>query len=353
MPCRDEVGAIETCVRSILAQEGVPGGFEIIVADGASDDGTRQVLDRLAAQDPRLRVITNPQHIVSTGLNAAIRAAKGDIIVRLDVHTEYAPDYISRCLEVLPKTQADNVGGPWVAQGDGLVSGAIAAAFQSAVAFGGARSHDPTYEGPVDTVYLGCWRRSAFERFGFFDEELVRNQDDEHNLRILRNGGTIWQSPLIHSWYRPRSSFRSLFVQYLQYGYWKVRVIQKHKLPASWRHLVPGAFVLTALLLLLIFCVRLVLGAERFPFLRALLWLLGSYAFFVMLASLHTAWRSRWRLLPLLPIVFGCFHFGYSLGFLRGLWDFVIRRWLPSQLTRLTLYQHGRNKVASHENRVA
>src|SRR5262249_37522272 len=141
------------------------------------------------------------------------------------------------------ETGADKVGGPWVAEGKGYVGRAIAAAFQSPFAVGGARGHDPNYEGIVDLVYLGCWRRGVFDWFGLFDEELVRNQDDEFDLQLIRAGGTIWQSPRIRSWNQPRGSLRTLFLQYMQYGYWKVRVIQKHKIPASTRHLMPGGFV--------------------------------------------------------------------------------------------------------------
>ena len=146
---------------------------------------------------------------------------------------------------MLQETGADNVGGPWVARGKGKVGMAIAAAFESPFSCGGARGHDPKYSGPVDTVYLGCWRREIFDRIGLFDEELVRNQDDEFNLRLVRSGGKVWQSVAIKSCYHPRESLRHLFKQYVQYGYWKARVLKKHRLPASVRHLVPSIFVLT------------------------------------------------------------------------------------------------------------
>src|SRR6266508_572896 len=184
IPCRNEKDHIEACVWSILAQEPPPGGFEIIVADGMSDDGTRDVLMRLVKEDARLRIVDNPGRIVSTGLNAAIRAAQGRIIIRIDAHTEYAPDYVCQCLGVLQETGADNVGGPWVAKGTGGVSRAIAAAFQSPCSAGGARGHDPGYEGAIDTVSVGCWPRAVFDRIGLLDEAPVRNQDDEFNLRL-------------------------------------------------------------------------------------------------------------------------------------------------------------------------
>lgn len=330
VPCRNEKEHIEACVRSILAQEPPPGGFEIIVADGISDDGTDDILKRLAEEDPRLRIVHNPGRVVSTGLNLAIRAARGKIIIRIDVHTQYAPDYVRQCLAVLQETGADNVGGPWIARGKGVVSQAIAAAFQSPFSVGGPSGHDPGYEGTLDTVYLGCWPREVFDRIGLFDEELVRNQDDEFNLRLTRAGAKIWQSPRIRSWYRPRESLRELLWQYLQYGYWKVRVIQKHRMPASMRHIVPGCFVLALMVLPL-----------ASPWWPPAAWgwvgLLGTYSVCNVAASFLTAARHGWKLLPLLPWVFACYHFGYGGGFLHGVWDFVIlRRGTTAFYTKLT-----------------
>jgi succinoglycan biosynthesis protein ExoA len=249
VPCRNEKDYIESCIQSLFAQDLPAGSFEIIVADGLSNDGTREILARLAAAHACLRLVDNPGQIVPTGLNLAIRAARGQIIVRIDAHTQYAPDYVRQCLAVLHETGADNVGGPWVAHGTGYVGRAVAAAFQSPFAVGGAQGHNPHYTGPVDMVYLGCWPRAVFEHIGFFDEELVRNEDDEFNIRLSRAGGLIWQSPRIQSWYYPRASLRLLWRQYVQYGYWKVAVIQKHTWPAAGRHLVPGACVFTMLAL--------------------------------------------------------------------------------------------------------
>jgi len=196
---------------------------------------------------------------------------------------------------------------------------AIAAAFQSPFCTGAARGHDPSYEGEIDTVYLGCWQRDIFDRIGFFDEELARNQDDEFNLRLSRAGGKIWQSPRIKSWYAPRPSLAALFNQYVQYGYWKVRVIQKHKIPAALRHLAPGCFVF------------LLAALPPISFLWPLaLWiwlaLVGIYLGCNFVASLLTAISKDYKLFPLLVVVFACFHIAYGYGFLRGICDFVILR---------------------------
>jgi glycosyltransferase involved in cell wall biosynthesis len=252
VPCRNEREHIHACLRSILGQDLEPEECEIIVADGMSDDGTRDILQQLAAEDPRLHVIDNPGRIVSTGLNTAIRVARGAVIIRMDAHTEYAADYVRQCLAVLRETGADNVGGPARTKSMGALQAAICTAYHSPFAVGGARFHKGAYEGYVDTVPYGCWPRQIFDQIGLFDEELIRNQDDEFNLRLIRRGGKIWQSPRIKSWYRPRSSLRCLFRQYMQYGYWKVRVIQKHRRPAAVRHLVPGSFVLAVIVLSLL-----------------------------------------------------------------------------------------------------
>jgi len=233
LPCRNEQGYIQACLQSALNQEPPERGFEILVADGMSTDGTREYLRQMAENHPQIRVLDNPGRIVSTGLNIAIRAARGEIIVRMDAHTIYAPDYVRQCLAVMNETGADNVGGPMQTTAEKFMERAIRAAFHSNFAVGGARSHQVGYEGYVDTVIYGCWKKDVFERIGYFDEEFVRNQDDEHNLRLARAGGRIYQSTRIRSRYHVRGSLKALFRQYMQYGYWKVLVVRKHQMPAS------------------------------------------------------------------------------------------------------------------------
>ncbi len=313
-PCRNERDHVAAFVDAVRAQR-LPAGWalELIVADGASDDGTREALAALAAAEPRLTVVDNPQRIVASGLNRALAIARGDVIVRMDVHTAYAADYVATCLATLKRTGADNVGGPWRAQGDGPWGRAIAAAFQSRWVAGDAASRRLDLEGPVDTVYLGCWPRATFERFGGFDETLVRNQDDEHNLRIVRGGGVVWQSAAIRSRYRPRESLRALARQWLQYGYWKPFVMRKHGQPAAARHLLPGAFVAA----LALAAVAAPLGAGLAP----LGWLAGGYAALVATLSLGVAVGTPARLWWRLPIVIATQHLAYGAGSLLGAWD--------------------------------
>ena len=324
VPCRNEAAHIGAFLESLLDQELDGLSCEFLIADGMSDDGTRELL---AQWQPRFRhpflVLDNEERFVSHGLNRAIRRARGQIIIRMDVHSVYASDYIRQCVAVLQQGHADNVGGPALPQGESYIERAICLAYQSKFGCGGARFHDPNYEGYVDTVTYGCWWKSTLERLGGFDEEFIRNQDDELNLSLIRQGGKIWQTPKIRSWYRPRSSLGTLARQYAQYGYWKTKVIRKHAIPASWRHLVPGAF---ALALLVFGLAAIFLPSCRYLFAA----LLGVYLACGLAAGIIAC--RKWQdpsVLPMMPIVFAAYHLPYGLGFLHGLWDLAMRRKPP------------------------
>ena len=321
-PCRNERGHIGPFLESLLSQDYPADQWELIVADGMSDDGTREILREMESRyAPRLRVIDNPGRIVSTGLNAAIRQARGHYLVRMDCHTEYAPDFIRRSIEVLEQTGADNAGGPARTRARTYLQRAIAAAYHSPFSCGGASFHNDDFEGYSDTVPYGCWKTGRLKELGLFDESLVRNQDDELNLRITRAGGKIWQSPKIRSWYYPRPRLGALFRQYFQYGFWKVAVIRKHRIPASWRHLVPGAFAAANVLLPAAAVISWMGGwpAAEMAFGGTLLIMDGCYLAVSLLASLTTARRSGWNLLPVLPLIFAIYHVSYGIGFLTGL----------------------------------
>lgn len=319
VPCRNEQDSIEACVRSILKQEEPEGNSELIVVDGLSDDGTGEILSRLSGEFPALKVITNPKRTMPSGVNLAIATARGRYIAIMGAHNRYAPDYLYQAVKVLEETQADNAGGSMVCEGESYVQEAIALAHHSGFSVGGARWHDPQYEGPADTVFGGVYRREVFDRIGPFDEELVRNQDDELNLRLVQQGGRIWHSPRIRSWYTPRKSLKALFQQYVQYGYWRVRVVQKRKAAAALRQYVPGAFVFSLLALPAV----------------ALLWSpvwwiwfgeIAAYGLCTVGISFGVAARKGWRYFPILPLVFACYHLGYGTGFLQGVIDFVLLR---------------------------
>lgn len=322
MPCRNEAAHLGAVLDSLLQQElGDTLTAEFLIVDGMSTDRTREIAREYARRDARIRLIDNPPGFVSHGMNAGIGAARGEIIIRLDAHSHYAPDYLRRCAELLEQTGAANVGGPARTVATGLIPETIAAAYHSRFACGGAQFHDCEYEGFTDTVPYGCWRKSTLVEIGLFDEELVRNQDDELNLRLIRAGGRIWQSPSIRSYYHPRASFAALFRQYFQYGYWKVAVMRKHRIPASWRHLVPGAFVAAHLVLVAAAAGAWVAGQTQWAGVAAGLWavMTGLYLLASVAAATAMARVKGWRLLPLLPLAFAIYHVSYGLGFLLGL----------------------------------
>ena len=324
--CRNEGRHIHALMDSIFVQDMAGISWEAVIADGMSNDGTREVLEGYRVRHPEVVVVENPRRFVSTGLNAAIRAAQGEVVIRMDGHTRYGPDYCRRSLEMLERTGADNVGGPARTEAVGARARAIAAAYHSRFSTGGARFHDVNYEGWVDTVPYGCWRKSTLLSLGLFDETLVRNQDDELNLRITRAGGRIWQSPAIVSWYSPRPTLSSLFCQYFQYGFWKVKVIRKHRLPSSWRHVVPIVFVLANIVLLASMMISKAAGSAMWFTFAALTWLVitSTYALATLSVSVLVARQRGWQTFPYLPGVFAAYHLSYGLGFLAGLrWYFI------------------------------
>jgi succinoglycan biosynthesis protein ExoA len=320
VPMRNEMAWIDRCLGAILAQDYPPDRVELIVVDGMSDDGTYEHLTGLAKREPRLRVLRNPRKIVPSSLNLAIREARGEVIVRVDAHTEIAPDYVKVGAEVLTRTAADNVGGPMVKIGGGAVGDAIAAAMSSRFGIGSYFQFG-TAEREADTVYMGMWPRQVFERVGLFDEELVRNQDDELSYRIRKAGGRIIVSPAMRSRYQNRQSWRKLVKQFFEYGLWKTRVLQKHPRQMSLRHYVPPGFD-----------AAVVAGLASGPFFGsagplASLGAVGVYAGVMALVAIREARRgARARYWLALVLI----HHAWALGFLVGMVRFA-PRWLQAE----------------------
>lgn len=314
---RNEIRHIRAFLNSLVRQEVDGMEMEVVVTDGRSQDGTLQVLNEFEKRFTWLRVLDNPGRIVSTGLNRAIREARGEIIIRMDAHTTYAPDYVRSCVEVLEETRADNVGGPALTRAEGYVAAAIALGFHAPFASGGAKFRDARYTGPVDTVVYGCWRKATLERIGLFDETLVRGQDYELNARLLSLGGTMWQSPKIVYWYHPRTTLWGLFRQYFQYGFWKAAVVRKRGRPDSWRNLVPGVCLLAGIVLGFCAAAANAGGSSwwRNIFLTDLFSLVALYAIVSFAQAFSIAKRHGWRFFPFLPVVFATYHLSYALGF--------------------------------------
>ena len=325
MPVRNEAAYIERSLGAVLAQEYPADCLEILVVDGLSSDGTRQAVLAQAAADPRVRLLDNPAGIVPPGLNIGIAQARGEIVVRVDGHCEIAPDYVRRCVQHLlaghEGAPVEAVGGPIETIGETDEAAAIALAMSSWFGVGGS-AFRTIKDRPllVETVAFPAYRRATLQRLGPFDEEMVRNQDDEYNYRLLKGGGRILLSPDIRSRYYSRGSLRSLWRQYYQYGYWKVRVMQKHPRQMRLRQFAPPALVAglfgSAALGLVFRPFRWLLGA-----------VVGLYLAANVVASLSLGCEHAPRLLVIHPIL----HLSYGLGFLVGLAHFAGRFAAPDE----------------------
>jgi glycosyltransferase involved in cell wall biosynthesis len=239
IPTYNEAADIERVIRGFLATR-YPNLIEILIGDGGSTDGTQAIVDRLSSTDPRVKLIHNPEQIQSYALNLMIEACSGEIFLRADAHSDYAPDYVEQCVEALLKSRALNVGGAQRFVAKNAFQSAIALASRSVLGSGGAKYRDPQYNGFADTVYLGCFWRDILVKLGGFRVEAITNQDAELNLRLRKFFSdhpqlaaqerdlfqklnhdaekAIYISSDIKAWYYPRKTWKSLQKQYFKYG---------------------------------------------------------------------------------------------------------------------------------------
>lgn len=318
MPVINEEQHLADSVKRILEQE-YAGSINVVIAVGPSKDRTRAVADELQRTSDRVIVVDNPSGRTPAGLNAAIAAATGDVIVRVDGHAMIPPDYVAIAVETLERTGADNVGGIMAAEGVTEFGFAVARAMTSKFGVGGASFHVGGVEGPALTVYLGTFRRSALDRVGGYDETMVRAQDWEMNLRIRETGGLIWFTPAMLVTYRPRATVGALARQYYDYGRWRREVVRRHPDTLSLRYLAAPVAVAAIAIGLLLVVLGLISG-------QGWLWGIGliaplGYLTANLLASLISAVsapRLRLRSALWLPIVYGTMHLCWGAGFLRG-----------------------------------
>ena len=317
IPVRNEEKFIARCLQSVVDQDYPQDRMEVLVVDGGSQDRTREIGSEFSSRYPLIELLDNPKLSAPAGLNLGIREARGDIVIRVDGHCLLEADYVSQCVRCLRETGADNVGGLMKAVGQDYVSQVIALAISSLFGSGGSKFHYADREQYVDTVYLGAFRRSVFDKVGLFNEKLVRNQDYELNYRIRAAGGKVFLSPAIRSHYYGRTTLRDLWHQYFQYGFWKLEMIQMHPRSVQPRHLAAPLFV---------FCLLAtgLLGFVHRGLLNLFLLAISSYLLASLLSSLLIARRKGWRYFPLLPVAFAVMHFGWGLGFLRRLVRAVI-----------------------------
>jgi cellulose synthase/poly-beta-1,6-N-acetylglucosamine synthase-like glycosyltransferase len=316
MPVVNEERHLRASVLRILDQD-YTGPLDVTLAVGPSHDKTAQVAANLSAEYPNVHMVDNPSGATPTALNLAINASSGEVVVRVDGHAMIPSDYIATAVAVLERTGADNVGGVMAAEGTGEFERAVAAAMTSKFGVGGASFHVGGEEGPALTVYLGCFRRSALERVGGYDETMERAQDWEMNLRIRTSGGVVYFTPDLHVTYRPRHTLKALARQYFDYGRWRREVARRHPDTISIRYLAAPVTVAAVTCGLGLSIAGVVTGRGAVVALGLMPG--GVYGLGNLIASASVAAKSGdVSMMKRLPAVFATMHGAWGAGFLRG-----------------------------------
>jgi glycosyltransferase involved in cell wall biosynthesis len=317
VPCYNERETISLLLDALYRQTYPLAFMEVVIADGGSTDGTREVIQAWQQSHPGLmvRVVDNPARIIPAALNAAIKASIGSTIVRLDAHSKPDQHYVERSVSALDEGRGQNVGGVWDIQPSSThwIAKSIAAAAGHPIGVGDARYRYSSQAGYVDTVPFGAFRRTLMEQVGFFDETLLTNEDYEFNARIRQAGGKIWFDPEIRTVYYARHNLIALARQYWRYGYWKVHMLRRYPQTLRWRQALPPLFVGSLILLILLA-----------PFFRwagyFLAGILAVYGFILILTGLQLGIKHKMPALLLgVPLAIACMHFSWGLGFLWGL----------------------------------
>jgi glycosyltransferase involved in cell wall biosynthesis len=324
MPAYNEQDYIEACIASVQAQDYPRELIEVVVADGRSTDRTREILESLSRADPRIHVIDNPARLQAAGLGLIVKQATGEVIVRMDVHCEYAPDYVRKCVETLETTGADNVGGAQRAKARTFFQRALCAALASPLGVGGARYRSADAEGFVDTVFLGAFRRRVFESIGLWDPGAITNEDAELNQRILDSGGQIYLSRDIVVHYFPRDSLRALARQYYKYGRGRARTLLKLGTFPTLRPLVPFAMLAGA--------TALVAVPPLWPLAPVAF---AGYALATGAEAVRVGARVGPAAIPLVWAIFPVLHASHGAGFAAGLVQYLRKPDWPAEPERI------------------
>jgi len=320
VPILNEEKYIQNFLDSLLKQDYPKEDLEVILIDGISNDKTVEIIKKYIEKYKFIKLIINEKKTVQYALNLGIKSASGEYIVRMDAHAWYEKDYISKCIEYLKKTDANNVGGPTVVKGNGKIQKVIAAAYSSPFALGGGKHYRENFEGHSDTVSWGCFKKDYLVSLGMYDERLPRSEDDDLNFRIVKSGGKIYITSKIKSEYYPKESFSKLFNQYFNYGLWKIAVIKKHKRPLRITQLVPMTFVG---FLILFGILSFFSSIGLYLFLSGIIvYLLMDFFFSFKNSSLKT-FKDRALLMWAHIVV----HISYGLGFWTGIFKFWNIKW--------------------------
>lgn len=307
---RNEEANIQRILEQVFEQDYPPHRVEVIVVDGQSEDRTAGIAASFSRSNRTPTLIRLPERGRSQGLNRGIQAAKGDVIVRVDARTFVANDYISRCVETLERTAADNVGGVQRPIAESRRQEAIGLAQSHPFGVGNAQFRLGNRSGFVDSVYLGCFRRDIFDKVGFFDEQAaVISEDSDINQRIRDAGGRVYLDKDISAYYYPRETFFDFWRLYHRYGGARAGNLLKHKKLTSWRQVTAPLFLLT-----------LVVSAALSLFDNRYLYLLVAVLAAYLTASVSVSaaigiGHKKPHLVPLLMCAFACMHFGWALGF--------------------------------------
>ncbi len=317
IPCRNEEKYIGDCLLSLLEQEDLQNKMEILVVDGMSKDNTRMIVEKISRQKPQVRLLDNPNLFTPHALNIGIRNAKGEFIAILGAHAEYASNYLTACLEMADQhAEVSCVGGPIISKGKTPFAKATAIAMSSNIGVGNAKHRFPDYEGYSEMACFPVFRRDVFDKYGFYDESLIRNQDDEFCFRITKGGGKVYISPKAKSSYFVRESPSALFKQYYNYGFWRVAVLKKHKIPISYRQQIPILFFFTIIMLLILGLVsnNLILGTV----------LPTIYLILIITFSIPVLIQEKFGTAIRFPIAVMVLHLAYAVGFFAGIIKFLI-----------------------------
>lgn len=323
VPCYNEQATIRLLLDALCQQSYPVQQMEVIVADGMSLDNTRSEIRAFHSENPELKisVIDNPERIIPIAVNRAIKASSGDILIRMDAHSVPNWNYVESCVNSLEAGLGKNVGGVWDIQpgGSGLIARGIAIAAAHPLGVGDARYRFAETPQSVDTVPFGAFYRTLIDEIGFFNEELLTNEDYEFNARIRQRGGRIWLDPVIRSRYYARKNLGDLARQYWRYGYWKVQMLRKFPQTLRWRQSIPPLFVLSLLFL--------GIGALIFDAFRWMLILeLLAYGSLLLVAGIQQAFiKNDIGLIFGVPAAIACMHFAWGSAFLWAVFRVLLR----------------------------
>lgn len=317
IPCKNEEKYIGKVIENIIAQDYSIANIEVLIVDGDSKDKTAQIVESYSKQYSQIQLLSNPKGFVPFAMNTGIKQAKGEVMVRMDAHAEYPTNYVSALLDNLTKLNADNVGGVWITTpgNDTLKAKSIAIALSNKYGVGNAMFRlgiDKPIE--TDTVPFGCYPMSVFKRIGMFDEDMLRNQDDEFNGRLVKNGGRIFLIPDIKIVYYARTTFSKLWKLYYQYGLFKPLVNKKLKQPTNVRQFAPPVLVAGIAINILLAFVH--------PF-----FILGLLMLLLLYIGISVQTAIQYKNIALVPYLIGSFailHISYGIGYIQGFVNFML-----------------------------